>query len=71
METQITIPQALRRTENINEAFTPDEEVAESSFIKSNPKGEYYISLLRDAELFGLENKIKVSGMHAVKKTKE
>lgn len=42
--------------ENINEAFTP-----ESSFIKSTPNSEYCIRLVKDVELFGAEEKIKVS----------
>lgn len=71
VEIQMTTPQALRRLQNINEIFTQDEEVVESSFIRSNPNGEYCITLVRDAELFGVEDNIKVSGMHAVEKTKE
>ena len=62
-ETPTATPQAPRRLEDINEGFAPDEEVTESSFIKSTPNSEYFIRLVKDVDLFGAEENIKVSGM--------
>ena len=61
--TPTATPQAPRRLEDINEGFTPDEEVTETSFIKSTPNSEYCIRLVKDVELFGAEENIKVIRM--------